>query len=369
MISARTFIDLSKEADYQLFQGIAAGYNWGWTSLNPPALSTVSQIQGSFGTQAQAFETGKTYLALFSGYDTDGLRASVFTVGSDGTSITWDASKRWEIPLGAQIRMPNGAVYLAVAKPTAGNTPIYECVKPIAGRIPLEYDNKNITFSGLKDVEIYLRPVDSSQGNYLFFNNLKNTSIYLDTSRVSSYESVSVNVYADERGASPLSMTGVITPAQDNGGSYGFNQRAYRPIINLNGSSNPEISPTLMQNPFNNFTSDGSACWSNFKFSQNVEEGLDRNILTMNDGTKKKVRFNMVWDFGYSGELTATPLVCFDSHEATASASAIPMMVKAMSSEPEMTQEEFNEIVKDKKGIFTIKDGKAYDLLTGEYVD
>lgn len=203
-----SYLDLSEEADYQLFQGIAAGYNWGWTSLNPPALSTISQIQGSFGTQAQVFEIGKTYLALFSGYDTDGLRASVFTVNSDGTSVTWDASKRWEIPIGAHVVMPNGAVYLAVAKPTASNTPIYECVKPISGKIPLEISGPatNVYFSGLSNVSVSFK-VQANSGNAaqgtVFVNSCYNSDYYVDCSGlgVSGDGGTTLLVYLDDKNA------------------------------------------------------------------------------------------------------------------------------------------------------------------------
>lgn len=366
----KTFFDLSGEADYNLYQGVMAGYNWTWNSLNPPALSTVSQIQSSFAYGAQDLEAGKSYLALFGGYGLEGLRASVFTVGSDGTSVTWDAGKRWEIPLGAQIRMPNGAVYLAVAKPTAVNTPIYDCVKPIRGRIPLiQSPTGGTTFSGMRDVDIEFKDLDAL--SYVVFSDMANSSVTL---RFDNWkQGAEANTIAIE--------------FNRNGPG---NDRPFPPILAVNpqyftlnapvsGTSTFDLkpftwasrtNPGLMYLRFN-----GQELNDNMAVSSYLNPIDDARIITFSDGTKKNlgISYRLSWD--ECGNLSADYLPFLgdlhpgqEGYEATASLMSAPAKARALSrsSEPDMSREKFDKIIKGKKGIFTVKDGMVYNLLTGE---
>lgn len=361
------YLDLSKEADYQLFQGIMAGYNWGWTSLNPPALSTISQIQGSFGTQAQVFEIGKTYLALFSGYDTDGLRASVFTVNSGGTSVTWDASKRWEIPIGAHVVMPNGAVYLAVAKPTASNTPIYECVKPISGKIPIEIDTsyRALTLSNLINCDVKLS-LGAYDGNIAHFSitNVKNSTLVFDftnysyTNETSGQRAFELEFKEDNAQVigNPIYLGDNSSKTTPAAGNFVF-------FSNASGADWQQGSYRLQFTEWGRAThdADGNLISAWFKF-------FIRNCVdwTPKEGYEIQLRTLKLY-MDPSGNFTYSYKTQIKATETAAVQTA--MRAKAMSSEPELTQEEFNEAIKGKSGIFTIKDGKVYDLLTGEYVD
>lgn len=358
------YLDLSGEADYQLYQGIMAGYNWAWNSLNPPALSTVSQIEGSFNYRAQDLEAGKSYLALFSGVDTDGLRASVFTVGSDGTSVTWDAGKRWEIPLGTQIRMPNGAIYIAVAKPTVINTPIYDCVKPISGKIPLEIEGlaNNTYFNNLRNVDVKFK-ISSDVGKpsqaTVFINDCSDCDYHVDCSNlgVDGSDRTTLILYLDDKN------TAIPAGSQFLGDNvYNSSYPGIQKYKVYNGSWNAETinpqsvpfadTPTILKTTVTRFYQNFVVREAAWKFSNG-------------DRIRRDLAISLI---GYSPVVTR-PIV-YEDAASTASLMAAPAkaMALSLSAEPGMSQEEFSKIIEGKKGIFTVKDGMAYNLLTGEYL-
>ncbi len=199
--------DLSGEADYQIYQGNVPGYNWSWNSLS--SLTTWNSLVGSFRPGAQKPEAGKSYLALFGrGSAVNGISASVFTVGSDGSSITWDETKRWDLPLGSEVSMPNGSIYKVRKATNAGIFPIYEAVTPIAGKIPLEISGPatNVYFSGLSNVSVSFN-VQANSGNAaqgtVFVNSCYNSDYYVDCSGlgVSDDGKSSLIVYLDDKNA------------------------------------------------------------------------------------------------------------------------------------------------------------------------
>lgn len=178
--------DLSGEADTQIYQGNTPGYNWTWNSLSQ--LTTWNSLVSSFRPGAQKPEAGKSYLALFGrGSAVNGISASVFTVGSDGSSITWDEEKRWDLPLGSEVAMPNGSIYKVIKAPNAGSFPIYEAVKPIVGKIPLEVNGTATStyFSGLSNVSVSFKAQGGSSAPYqgtVFVNGCSDCDYYVDCS-------------------------------------------------------------------------------------------------------------------------------------------------------------------------------------------
>lgn len=201
--------DLSGEADTQIYQGNVPGYNWTWNSLS--SLTTWNSLVGSFRPGAQKPEAGKSYLALFGrGSAVNGISASVFTVGPDGSSITWDKEKRWDLPLGSEVVMPNGAHYKIAKRPTTSSgIAIYDAVTPLIGRIPLFISGQatNVYFSGLSNVSVSFK-VQANSGNAaqgtVFVNSCSNCDYYVDCSGLGVSDDGESNliVYLDADNAS-----------------------------------------------------------------------------------------------------------------------------------------------------------------------
>lgn len=347
------FLDLSKEADSQLCQGVMAGYNWSWNSLS--GLLNTSQIQGSFATQAQTFEAGKTYLALFGGYDTDNLRASVFTVGSDGSSITWNDAKRWEIPIGARIVMPNGAVYLYVAKPTAVNSPIYECVKPISGKIPLSISsNSTINVKGLENVEATLASTTTTWQAAVRFTDCKDSNFHVDLSQMgySDGSAGSQCIFSFSEGGKPIqplifNSYGLAITPQTNGQSADS-------IVNSSGTASNVPVMLFAENPKIDLV---NGRWQAVLYARHSQ-------YVTSDGKFVRRDFNINF-------LGGIPMFSptYAEEGSSPSAQAAMMKARSLSVEPSISEEDFNNAIKGKKGIFTVKDGRPFDLMTNDYAD
>lgn len=341
------YLDLSGEADYQIYQSLMVGNEWDWVYITAN-FTTVADVRNRCGTQAQSFVAGSSYVALFSSKYGTGVRASVFTVGSDGSSITWDSSKQWDIPAGAQIAMPNGAVYLVLRKAASSNTPIYDCVKPVSGKIPLELPgNNSVTIQGMESVEIKKTATANSGANWsIYIQDCKDTEIFVDTSS----NDASINF------------------------SLLFWLKGKNRTLNLGGTfwSNPGSGSYSMDIPVNAGDTSIPGCNRDYLYSDDPDVQtvyyFQRKTGLMIGGKETCVSYRLSL-VGYNPSIQMMPYGVSSTNSLSSPMSApAKAMAMSMSEEPEMSQEDLEKIIKGKKGIFTVKDGMAYDLLTGEYL-
>lgn len=357
-----TFLDLSGEADYQLHQGNLPGYNWAWTSLD--IFTTVDSFKPVFVYGTQTFEAGKTYLALFgrgSEY-TEGISASVFTVGSDGHSITWDSSKRWDIPRGSEVKMPNGAIYKIINKPTPGASPIYDYVNPIVGKIPLEPDSSWGTvwsFRNLKHCDIRVKTNSGDISAYI--ENCDDGSILFDCSEHPYTGGTEKLTFWFE--GSNITLDNL--PAYREAGNN-YPQLETRCFFDYtDGAQTGVLNTRILFDEIRYYTKgfEGVTETPYLSIITPIQEG----VTVYEKGVVMSVRLSFS-----NGHTTFARIPTFkDTSASSATAMTAPSrMAKAasVSAKPEMNYEAFSKAVAGKEGIFTVKDGRAYNLLTGKYV-
>ena len=357
MISARTFIDLSEEADYLLYQGTFPGSNWGSASITN--ITTIKGVKGSFASEAQTIEASKSYLCFYAegntvdGADGDGLlHARSFTVGSDGSSITWNEEHTFNP--GAKVLIPKGIMYEFLKMPVSSDR-IYDVVNPSRGKIPLSISsNSTIYVNGLENVEATLASTTTAWQAAVRFTDCKDSNFHVDLSQMgySGGAAGSQCIFSFSEGGKPIqplnfNSYGLAVSPQTNGQSTDS-------IVNSSGTASNVPAALFAENPKIDFV---NGRWQAILYSRY------ESYVTSD---RKRVRRD--FDINFLGSVPMlVPTYAEEGEES--SAQAAMMKARSLSVEPSISEEDFNNAIKGKKGIFTIKDGKAYDLLTGEYVD
>lgn len=179
------YLDFSKKADYLLYQGNFPGHNFGPNSIT--GLTTVSAMRSAFASREQTMEANKSYLCFYAegatGAGGDGLlHARSFTIGSDGSSITWNED--YAFTPGAKVLTPKGIVYEFLEMPTSSSR-IYDLVNPSRGKIPLELanDGYNVSVNYLSNCDIKIH-ASSSVYITLIAYSTENCSINVDSSGI-----------------------------------------------------------------------------------------------------------------------------------------------------------------------------------------
>ena len=246
-------------------------------------------------------------------------------------------------------------------KPYGGGTgmvmqaqPIYDCIMPIRGKIPLCPSLLDIWFSlsncsGL-DVELDVGKGFPSVSDFgsCSLQNVKDCSIFISTENmpyVNGNENFQLYLVGNNKSVTPGSL---------------FWPSTYDPKIKI-AFGESEYMPPLLFNKYV-FLTDTNYGTAFYKLTANT--GL------VHDG--KQIWFNYRFTLSdYSLHIDFIPYLKDVSPQTSAETLAVaPMMAEAasVSAEPEMSDEAFMKAIDGKKGIFVKKDGMAYNLLTGEYV-
>lgn len=285
-----------------------------------------------------------------------GGHLNAITASYDFNINVWTWKEATPLSKGCQVVLEDsqeGHVYIVKLDAQANPVSICDVVKPIVGRIPLEFDATNsssvIEFNQIDRVYATVYAGSDLTADIKFqISDICDCEIDLDTSRQSSSVSTSrCQWYFNNRNA------GVLIPGFTSTDDASYKVTAFP-------------SPNYVNKPFNAMS---YGVYMN-KVPKKDERPttiyypINKSDQTTDDGDQ----IWMNWKLAFTGYVPSVSGMVY-AKEPPAAAASMPMMAKAMSIEPELTQEEFNEIIKDKKGIFTIKDGKVYDLLTGEYVN
>ena len=351
MISARTFVYLSEVADGMVCQGLL-GVISAYSGI-VSNVKTISDVVTLYRTGAQTFEAGKTYLVYNCfNYVTE---VDCFQVNSDGQTITWLEDRRWQTPLGCEVKMPNGSVYKVIKNVDSSKRDIFVAVSPIIGKIPLSIgSNSTIYVSGLENVEATLASTTTTWQAAVRFTDCKDSNFHVDLSRMgySGGAAGSQCIFSFSEGGKPIqplnfNSYGLATNPQTNGQNTDS-------LVNSAGTASNVPVTLFAENPKIDLV---NGRWQAILYSRYESYVTSDSKMVRRD-----------FDINFLGSIPMLVPVYAEEGEEP-SAQATMMKARSLSVEPSVSEEDFNNAIKGKKGIFTIKDGKAYDLLTGEYVD
>ena len=376
------FLDLSKQADGMLHQ-MRIGVIGSYPEIKQN-VQTVAQATDLYYTRGQVLEAGKTYL-VFNSWDGNATEIDCFEVGTDGSTLEWQDAKRWPVPLGSQIVLPNGSVYLVIKNVTASARQIYDAVRPIVGRIPAEVngDGSSLYATNNQTGMEYTWKVNAlnSDGQMsAMFSNCSDSVFYLDFSNCPAPTGKSNRVifqFREKNMAFPSGYWG------SQATEYGDFDSPVTLGLSWNSVMSGETKTILNLWQFNNgkpvlprvlMDEDGKpdCVYLYFPIVAPVWPG------TGDIPDDKEIGINMIVAFnGYVPSIAFLPYLR-DKSTASGTESAVSLMSVAaapasISSDAEADEptpsKEFLAAIGNKRGIFVEKDGKAYDTVSGKYAE
>lgn len=378
------FLDLSGQADDTLHQ-LALGVTGSYEAIKQ-SVRTVAEAKNLYSTGSQVLEAGKAYL-VFNSWNGSGTEVDCFEVGADGSTLEWQDDKRWLVPLGSQVRMPNGSVYMVVKNvgPAAATRLIYDAVRPIVGRIPAEVngDGSSLYVTNNQTGMEYTWKVNAlnSDGQAsAMFSNCSDSVFYLDFSNCPAPTGKSNRVIFQFREKNMAFPSGYWGSQATECGDFDS------PVtlgLSWNSVMSGETKTILNLWQFNNgkpvlprvlMDEDGKpdCVYLYFPIVAPVWPG------TGDIPDDKEIGINMIVAFnGYVPSIAFLPYLR-DKSTASGTESAVSLMSVAaapasISSDAEADEptpsKEFLAAIGNKRGIFVEKDGKAYDTVSGQFAE